>query len=189
MDQIHDIIEQLREKDYKSFDTFYNLTKNQVFYAIINIVKDKDLVHDIMQDTYIKFLEKIDQYKTGSNPYAYISMIGRNLAINTYNKQKRIIRSDELLESIPAEKDVEPNEDIFKILDLLSEDETEKANLEASLAIVVEDYETLRLEFKAELEVIKDAFVEEITNLKDALKLFRFGFRCKNESNIEFNRP
>lgn len=66
-----------------------------------------------------------------------------------------------------------------------TEDETEKENLEASLAIVVEDYEILRLEFKAELEVIKDAFVEEITNLKDALKLFRFGFRYKNESNIE----
>lgn len=129
MDQIHEIIEQLREKDYRSFDTFYNLTKNQVFYAIINIVKDKDLAHDIMQDTYIKFLEKIDQYKSGSNPYAYISMIGRNLAINTYNKQKRIIRSDELLESIPAEKDVEPNEDIFKILDLLSEDEKEVVTL------------------------------------------------------------
>lgn len=129
MDQIHEIIEQLREKDYKSFDTFYNLTKNQVFYAIINIVKDKDLAHDIMQDTYIKFLEKIDQYKSGSNPYAYISMIGRNLAINTYNKQKRIIRSDELLESIPAEKNAEPNEDIFKILDLLSEDEKEVVTL------------------------------------------------------------
>lgn len=37
MDQIHEIIEELRQKDYKSFDTFYNLTKNQVFYAIINL--------------------------------------------------------------------------------------------------------------------------------------------------------
>lgn len=31
MDQIHEIIEELRQKDYKSFDKFYNLTKNQVF--------------------------------------------------------------------------------------------------------------------------------------------------------------
>lgn len=129
MDQIHEIIEELRRKDYKSFDTFYNLTKNQVFYAIINIVKDKDLAHDIMQDTYIKFLEKIDQYKSGANPYAYISMIGRNLAINTYNRQKRLIKSDELLESIPAEKEVENDEDIFKILDLLNDDEKEVVTL------------------------------------------------------------
>jgi hypothetical protein len=70
-----------------------------------------------------------------------------------------------------------------------TEDETEKANLEASLAIVVDDYKTLRLEFKTELEVIKDAFVEEIINLKDALKLFRFGFRFKHGSSVEFNRP
>ena len=69
------------------------------------------------------FLKRLTNTSLDSNPYAYISMIGRNLAINTYNKQKRIIRSDELLESIPAEKDVEPNEDIFKILDLLTEDE------------------------------------------------------------------
>ena len=62
MDQIHAIIEELKKRDYKSFDTFYNLTKNQVFYAIVSIIKDKDLAEDLMQDTYVKFLEKIDQY-------------------------------------------------------------------------------------------------------------------------------
>lgn len=131
MDKIHAIIEQLRNKNYESFDVFYDLTKNQVFYAIIHILKDKDLAEDIMQDTYVKFLEKIDQYKKGSNPYAYLSTIARNLAINVYNKNKRIVASEELIESMPASDDYIPNNepDIFKILSYLDDDEKEVVSL------------------------------------------------------------
>lgn len=129
MDQIHAIIEELKKRNYQSFDTFYNLTKNQVFYAIINIVKDQDLAEDIMQDTYVKFLEKIDQYKSGSNPYAYLSTIARNLAINTYNREKRVINSEEIVESIPSPEEETDQEDIFKILDLLEDVEKEVVTL------------------------------------------------------------
>jgi len=119
MDKIHVIIEELRQRDYKSFDTFYNLTKNQVFYAIVSIVKDHATAEDIMQDVYMKFLEKIDDFKTNSNPYAYLSTIGRNMAINHYNRSKKEIVSEEFISSVPAEEVEEPNEEIFKILDLL----------------------------------------------------------------------
>ncbi|MDI6453751.1 RNA polymerase sigma factor [Peloplasma aerotolerans] len=129
MDQIHAIIEELKKRNYQSFDTFYNLTKNQVFYAIINIVKDQDLAEDIMQDTYVKFLEKIEQYKSGSNPYAYLSTIARNLAINTYNREKRVINSQEIVESIPSPEEETDQEDIFKILDLLEDVEKEVVTL------------------------------------------------------------
>jgi len=131
MDQIHEIIEQLRKKDYSSFDTFYALTKKQVFFAIVSIVKDQDLTEDLMQDTYVKFLEKIDQYRSGENPYAYLSRIGRNLAINTYNKRKKEVVSEEIFETIPSEEVVEIDEDqdILKILDLLDQDEKEVVTL------------------------------------------------------------
>lgn len=131
MDQIHEIIEQLRKKDYSSFDTFYALTKKQVFFAIVSIVKDEDLTEDLMQDTYVKFLEKIDQYRSGENPYAYLSRIGRNLAINTYNKRKKEVVSEEIFETIPSEEVVqeEDEQDILKILDLLDQDEKEVVTL------------------------------------------------------------
>ncbi len=129
MDKIHVIIEELKQRDYKSFDTFYNLTKNQVFYAIVSVVKDQAQAEDLMQEVYMKFLEKIDDYKSNSNPYAYLSTIGRNLAINYYNKNKRVFVSEELIQSIPAEEVVEENEDIFKILDLLNPDEREIVTL------------------------------------------------------------
>ncbi len=129
MDQIQAIIKELKKRDYTSFDTFYHLTKNQVFYAIVSIIKDKDLAEDLMQDTYVKFLEKIEQYKDGSNPYAYLSTIARNLAINLYNRRKKEIRSDEIIDSIPYEEPPDNQEDIFKILDLLEQDEQEIVSL------------------------------------------------------------
>jgi len=129
MDNIHLIIRELKQKNYQSFDAFYNLTKNQVFYAIISVVKDNDLAEDIMQDTYVKFLEKIDQYKDGANPYAYLSTIARNLAINTYNQRKREVYSEEIFETIPSPEENNDEEDIFKILDLLDPDEREVVTL------------------------------------------------------------
>jgi RNA polymerase sigma-70 factor, ECF subfamily len=129
MDKIHLIIRELKQKNYQSFDTFYNLTKNQVFYAIISVVKDNDLAEDLMQDTYVKFLEKIDQYKDGANPYAYLSTIARNLAINTYNQRKREVYSEEIFETIPSPEENNNEEDIFKILDLLDPDEREVVTL------------------------------------------------------------
>jgi RNA polymerase sigma-70 factor, ECF subfamily len=126
MDRIDVIIKELKSRNYQSFDTFYNLTKNQVFYAIVSIIKDQSLAEDLMQDTYVKFLEKIDQYKDGSNPYAYLSTIGRNLAINLYNQRKREVYSEELLETIPYQEEIETDDaQIFKILDLLEESERE----------------------------------------------------------------
>lgn len=125
MDQIHELIRQLKRRDYTSFDTFYHLTKNQVFYAIVSIMKDKAAAEDLMQDTYMKFLEHIDQFKEGSNPYAYLSRIGRNLAIDAYHLKKRNIQGDDIFETIPAPEEEPEHEEIFKILDLLKDDERE----------------------------------------------------------------
>lgn len=121
MDQINDIILELKKRDYTHFDVFYELTKNQVFFAIIHIVKDQGLAEDLLQDTYMKFLEKIDQYHDGKNPYAYLTSIGRNLAINLYNQRKKEIVNDEVIEMIPAIETAEDedNDEIFKLLENL----------------------------------------------------------------------
>jgi len=129
MDQMIVLIEQLKRRDYTSFDTFYQLTKNQVFYAIVSVVKDKNLAEDLMQDTYMKFLENISNFKEGSNVFAYLSRIGRNLAIDTYHQRKKIVQGDELFETIATPEVEEDRDDIFKMLDLLKDDEREIVTL------------------------------------------------------------
>lgn len=128
--EINDMIKAFLVKDYTHFDDFYHLTKKQVFFAIVSIVKDQDRAEDLMQDTYVKFIEKIDQYQIGKNPYAYLSTIARNIAINDYNREKRLVKSDALIESIPYEEIETENEvDIEWILSHLDDQEREVVSL------------------------------------------------------------
>lgn len=93
-EQMNNIIRQLRSGNMDLFDDFYELTKKQVYVAIINIIKNKTICEDIMQDTYLKFLNNIHKYKDKTNVIAFIVTIARNLAINEYNKNKREVHYD-----------------------------------------------------------------------------------------------
>ena len=126
MEKVKDIIRELRVRNYNHFDTFYSLTKQQVFFAIYAIVKDQSVAEDLLQDTYMRFLEKIDHFKDGHNPVSYMTSIGRNLAINYYNQKKKEIVSDDYIDMIPSpEVETEDDPDILALLDLLTQDERE----------------------------------------------------------------
>jgi len=81
-------IQKLKLGDESVFDEIYKLTYRKIFFVVLPIVRDKALTEDIMQDTYLKFLEKLYDYKT-NNSLAYILTIARNLALNEYNRRKR----------------------------------------------------------------------------------------------------
>lgn len=93
-EQMNNIIRQLKSGNMDFFDDFYELTKKQVYVAIINIIKNKTICEDIMQDTYLKFLNNIHKYKDKTNVIAFIVTIARNLAINEYNKNKKEVHYD-----------------------------------------------------------------------------------------------
>lgn len=92
-------VKEFKVNNYIHFNEFYELTKKNVYFTAYSILKDSDLSNDIMQETYMTFLEKIDDYKNGKNVYAYLSMIARNKSINLYNKDKKIISNDEIIEN------------------------------------------------------------------------------------------
>lgn len=86
---MQEIIKQLKNDNLDMFDEFYDLTKNQVYVTILSVVKNKMTAEDIMQDTYLRFLNNIHKYKENTNVVAFIVTIARNLAINYYNKHKK----------------------------------------------------------------------------------------------------
>lgn len=90
------------------FNEIYELTKKAVYLSIMPYIKKRDVIEDIMQDTYLKVIEKISYYKIGTNFIGWISVIARNNAINYYNKEKRI----EVLEEV----DVIANDDKDSLL-------------------------------------------------------------------------
>ena len=106
------LVKKLKDGDLSVFDDIYYSTKDNVYYTILSIVKDRSLSEDIMQETYLKALEKIHSYKPRSSFNSWIITIARNLAINEYNRRKQELKVD------PTE-----NEIVFGSVESMSEKE------------------------------------------------------------------
>ncbi len=141
--EIEEILDEFRNANYESFDIFYHATSKQVYIFIYNILRNKQVSEDILQETYMKFLNNIDKYKKNTSYFNFLVTIARNLAINEYNKNKRLILDEEIIYAKADEYDDQPN--LFHYLDFLGEDERE---------IVI-------------LHLIDDLKFKEIAKLKD----------------------
>lgn len=106
---IDEIVDELRQANYAHFDEFYNETKKNVFFTIASIIKDRSAIDDLMQDTYIKFLENISKYQKNTKINAYLSTIAHNIAINYYNREKRLVHDEDVIDYIPNDDDNSKN--------------------------------------------------------------------------------
>ena len=84
----------LKDGDTNSLAVIYDLTSKGVFTFVLPIVKDYATAEDVMQQTYISVYEKISYYQGGSNARNWILTIAKNLAINEFNKRKKVISFD-----------------------------------------------------------------------------------------------
>jgi RNA polymerase sigma-70 factor (ECF subfamily) len=91
---LHSYIKELQKGNMTAFDPLYYETKNLVYYTILNIVKDPSLSEDLMQETYLKALEKIHTFKTNTSVTSWFTTIARNMAINEFNRRKRELSID-----------------------------------------------------------------------------------------------
>lgn len=92
--ELNALVKTLQSGDMSVFDDIYYETKSVVYYTIVSIVKDKSLAEDLMQDTYLKTIEKIHSYKPRYSFKSWIITIARNLSINEYNRRKRELSFD-----------------------------------------------------------------------------------------------
>lgn len=122
------VIEQLKNRDEKAFEYVYTQTKKGVYIIIFNVIKDHDLTQDLMQDVYLKMLERIHQYQSKTNFYNWLLMIAKNLAIDTYRREKKLVHYDEVDydQTLSAQDDTPDQKDEFKrLLSVLTEEEKE----------------------------------------------------------------
>ena len=121
---LEDIIEEFRVVNYDSFEEFYYETSKQLYVFIYDIIRNRQSSEDLLQETYMRFLNNIDKYKKNTNYFNFLVTIARNLAINEYHKQKRVINDEEYIYSIKEESKTDvPN--LFYLLDYLDEKQRE----------------------------------------------------------------
>lgn len=121
---LEDIIEEFKVGNYDSFDEFYHQTNKQLYVFIYDIIRNRQSSEDLLQETYMRFLNHIDKYKKNTNYFNFLVTIARNLAINEYHKQKRMVYDEEYIYSVKEESPTDVP-DLFYLLDYLNEKERE----------------------------------------------------------------
>ena len=87
-------VEALRQGDGAAFDAVYEYTHRPAYFAALYIVRDKMHAEDVLQETYVKAMRSLSQYKAGTNFTAWICSIARSLALNHLKKNRREIPTD-----------------------------------------------------------------------------------------------
>lgn len=126
--QLPKLVKQLQNGNMQVFDEIYLSTKDVVFYSIINILKDYSISEDIMQETYLKALEKIHSYKPRHSFLSWIVTIAKNMALNEYNKRKREFKIDPSTHEYvfgTTESNIEKEMIVKELLDILQDEERE----------------------------------------------------------------
>ena len=120
--ELEKIIKEFKNENYDSFDLFYNETSRAVYIFVYDILKNREKTEDVLQETYMRFIYTIDRYQKNTNVMNYLITIARNIAINVYNKEKKHINDNEIINGI---KEDETKEDLFYLLDYLDKTERE----------------------------------------------------------------
>lgn len=128
MDSLNDVIKEMRLGNYDRFPLFYEETHRKVFYIALAVLGEEEATKDIVQDTYLRFISSLSRFEEGSNPYAYLATIARNLAYDHLDKRKRETSFDEAIgseEDIGSKIDYHGLDEVKRLLEPLNESERE----------------------------------------------------------------
>lgn len=87
--QIKRTVEKFKTGDQEAFRALYEETAPRAYYTILLIVKHKETAEDLLQDTFMKVVDNIHSYQTGTHFSAWVNTIARNLALSFYQRAKK----------------------------------------------------------------------------------------------------
>jgi len=101
------LIKRIRRGNKSAFEEFYKLTSPQAYFVALKITKNEFDAEDILQESYIKALEKINEIDTSQNINSWFLKIVANKSKNLLKSKNHIVfeNSEEaFIDEIPEEK-------------------------------------------------------------------------------------
>ncbi len=89
------LLNRLKAGDFEAFDEFYTLTKYPIYYSLLALVNNEDVAEDILEETYLKFLQSLPKIKAHKNPLGFLLTVSRNLARDYFKKENRLTSIDD----------------------------------------------------------------------------------------------
>ena len=86
----------IADGDNDALKTIHKLMNRQIYAVAYSVLQDFALSDDIVQETYVKIIEKAFSYRKGTNARAWVLSIARNLAIDLFRRRKFECNTDVL---------------------------------------------------------------------------------------------
>ncbi len=104
-----ELVKGLKSKDKSYFDYLYENYSGAIFGIIIGIIKDNNDAEDALQDVFVKFWRRIDQYDASKGRlYTWMLNVTRNSCIDklrskTFNKGSKTQSLDNSVNAIGSQ--------------------------------------------------------------------------------------
>lgn len=111
-EDIHTLIERIKEGDREAFMTVTALYQKKVFLLAFSFFHNREDALDIVQETFLRLYQKVHLFRKGQNFQNWLLQIAKNLCIDyqrkNYSKSKEYDREkpiEEMNLALPDEKD------------------------------------------------------------------------------------
>jgi RNA polymerase sigma-70 factor (ECF subfamily) len=73
----------VKKGDMTAFETLYDRYNKRLFHYILRFVGERSLAEDILQETFLRILQKRKNYRKTGHFSTYLFTVGRNLTLDT----------------------------------------------------------------------------------------------------------
>ena len=101
------LIKQIQNGNQSAFEEFYKLTSSKAYFIALKLTQNEHDAEDILQESYIKVLEKINEIDTTKNITSWLFRIVSNKSKDLLRSRNRLVfdgEEESVFDDIPEEK-------------------------------------------------------------------------------------
>ena len=85
------LIKQIQSGEKSAFEEFYKLTSSKAYFIALKLTQNEHDAEDILQESYIKVLEKINEIDTTKNITSWLFRIVSNKSKDLLRSRNRLV--------------------------------------------------------------------------------------------------
>lgn len=101
-EDIYALIERIKNGDRGAFMTVTQVYQKKVFLLAYSFFRNRDDALDIVQETFLRFFQKVNMFRRGENFQNWLLQIAKNLCIDYYRKNHK--KNQDLMVNTPVEE-------------------------------------------------------------------------------------
>ncbi|NQT92921.1 MAG: sigma-70 family RNA polymerase sigma factor [Lentisphaerae bacterium] len=112
-----DLIRRLKGGESDAFDILFERHRRGLFAYIFGYCRDRQLAEDVVQDTFLEFVRRIDSIRPGKGANGWLYRVARNRTIDVLrHRQHEVVPGDDFMDARgkAVDKERRPDQDLIR---------------------------------------------------------------------------